>query len=88
LIVEKMRDGMHPKDAGMYALNRVKNFCMGDARYMNDKGEIRFNLQFYILDKKSQYAGVAMRGGEGRFYAVCDDNGPRHELMDSIYMDD
>jgi N4-(beta-N-acetylglucosaminyl)-L-asparaginase len=88
LIVEKMRDGMHPKDAGMYALDRVKDFCMGNERYMNDKGEIRFNLQFYILDKKSRYAGVAMRGGEGRFFAVCDDNGPRHELMDSIYMND
>ena len=88
LIVEKMREGMHPKDAGMAALMRVRDFCLGNPRYLNDKGEIRFNLQFYILDKKSQYAGVAMRGGEGRFYSVCDDNGPRHELMDSIYMND
>ncbi len=88
LIVEKMRDGMHPKDAGMYALERVRDFCMGNERYMNEKGEIRFNLQFYVLDKQSRYAGVAMRGGEGRFFAVCDDNGPRHELMDSIYMND
>ncbi|MCC3859674.1 N(4)-(beta-N-acetylglucosaminyl)-L-asparaginase [Pseudemcibacter aquimaris] len=88
LIVEKMREGMHPKDAGMYALNRIKDFCMGNERYMNDKGEIRFNLQFYVLDKKGRYAGVAMRGGEGRFFAVCDENGGRHELMDSIYMND
>ncbi len=88
LIVEKMRDGMHPKDAGMYALERVRDFCMGNERYMNEKGEIRFNLQFYVLDKQSRYAGVAMRGGEGRFFAVCDDNGPRHELMDSIYMNE
>lgn len=86
LIVEKMREGMHPKDAGMYALGRVRDHSMGNPRYMNDKGEISFNLQFYILDKKSQYAGVAMRGGEGRFYSVCDDNGPRHELMDALYM--
>ena len=88
LIVEKMRDGMHPKDAGMYALNRVKNMAMGNPGYLNEKGEVRFNLQFYILNKKSEYAGVAMRGGEGRFYSVCDDNGPRHELMDAIYMND
>lgn len=88
LIVEKMRDGMHPKDAGMYALKRVRDFSITNPRYVNEKGEIAFNLQFYILDKKSQYAGVSMRGGEGRFYSMCDDNGPQHILMDSIYMND
>ncbi|MBT5072598.1 MAG: glycosylasparaginase [Kordiimonadaceae bacterium] len=87
LIVEKMRDGMHPKDAGMYALNRVKDMALPNPGYRNEKGEIAFNLQFYILNKQGQYAGVAMRGGEGRFYSVCTDNGAEHVLMDAIYTD-
>ncbi len=88
LIVEKMRDGMHPKDAGMYALNRVKTTAMSNPGYLNDKGEIAFNLQFYILDKKGRYAGVAMRGGTERYYAVCTENGGEHLVMDSIYMNE
>ena len=87
LIVEKMREGMHPKDAGMFALNRVRDFSIDNPRYVNEKGEISFNLQFYILNKQGQYAGVAMRGGPGRFYSICDDNGGQHILMDSIYTD-
>lgn len=88
LIVEKMRDGMHPKDAGIYALRRVRDASINNPQYLNDKGEISFNLQFYILNKKSQFAGVSMRGGEGRFYSMCDDNGPQHLLMDALYMND
>ena len=88
LIVEKMRDGMHPKDAGMYALNRVKTMAEKSPGYLNDKGEIAFNLQFYILNKKGQYAGVAMRGGDERYYAMCDDNGAQHLVMDSIFWND
>jgi N4-(beta-N-acetylglucosaminyl)-L-asparaginase len=88
LIVEKMRDGMHPKDAGIYALRRVRDASIKNPQYLNDKGEISFNLQFYILNKKSQFAGVSMRGGEGRFYSMCDDNGPKHILMDALYMND
>ncbi len=88
LIVEKMRDGMHPKDAGIYALNRVKTMAETNPDYLNDKGEIAFNLQFYILDKKGRYAGVAMRGGEERYYAMCDENGAQHLVMDSLFWND
>lgn len=88
LIVEKMRDGMHPKDAGMFALNRVKDSSINNPRYVNDKGEIAFNLQFYILDKKNQYAGVSMRGAKDHYFAVADENGGRHEVMESIFWDD
>ncbi len=88
LIVEKMRDGMHPKDAGMFALQRVRDFCIDNPRYVNEEGEIAFNLQFYILNKKSEFAGVAMRGGPERYYSMCDDNGPQHLVMDSVYWED
>lgn len=88
LIVEKMRDGMHPKDAGMYALNRVKSSAQTNPNYLNEKGEIAFDLQFYILDKKGRYAGVAMRTGKESYYSMCDENGSKHLVMDGIYSKD
>ncbi len=85
LVVEKLREGKHPKDAGMYALNRVIEQSKVHSRFFNEKGEIAFNLNFYILDKKGQYAGVTMRGDENSFYAVHTENGGEHVVMDSIY---
>ena len=85
LIVEKMREGMHPKDAGMFALTRVRDMAITNPRYVNEKGEVAFNLQFYILDKQSRFAGVSMRGDAEHYYSMCDDNGAQHLVMDSIY---
>ena len=89
LIVELMRGGMHPKDAGMEALRRIrvntveKRLCRGD-------GNPNFNLSFYILNAKGEHAGVAMyaedddeRGtvgqNDGRVvrYCACTEAGPR-----------
>lgn len=88
LIVEKMRDGMHPKDAGMFALNRVRVMAESNPDYLNEKGEVAFNLQFYVLDKKGRYAGVAMRGDKAKYWSVCTENGGEHLVMDYIFSDD
>jgi N4-(beta-N-acetylglucosaminyl)-L-asparaginase len=83
LIVEFMRQGMHPKDAGMATLQRIASYTI-DPRLLNEDGQPRFNVSFYVLNKAGDYAGVAFYGGDRRF-AVCDENGPRHEPFDAYF---
>jgi N4-(beta-N-acetylglucosaminyl)-L-asparaginase len=76
LIVESMRRGMSPKDAGMEALKRIKANTV-EKRLLNGKGNPNFNIRFFVLNKKGEYAGVSMyRAGETK-YAVCTENGAR-----------
>jgi len=74
LIVEGMRRGLSPKDAGIEALKRIKANTI-EKRLLNSKGNPNFNIRFFALNKKGEYAGVAMyRAGETR-YSVCTENG-------------
>jgi N4-(beta-N-acetylglucosaminyl)-L-asparaginase len=74
LIVEEMRRGKSPKDAGMEALRRIKANTV-EKRLLNARGEPNFNIRFFALNKRGDYAGVAMyRAGETK-YAVCTENG-------------
>jgi len=83
LIVEFMRQGMTPKDAGMGALARIRDNTV-ESRLLNERGLPNFNVRFFILNKAGDYAGVAMYGtGEGAF-AVCDENGAREEPLEGL----
>jgi N4-(beta-N-acetylglucosaminyl)-L-asparaginase len=85
LIVEEMRRGKHPKDAGMEALKRIKANTI-EKRLLNDRGEPNFGINFYMLNKKGEYAGVAMYSpsdSPARF-AVCDEKGPRLEACEPL----
>ena len=74
LIVESMRRGMSPKDAGMEALKRIRANTV-EARLLNAGGNPNFNIRFFVINKRGEYAGVAMyRAGESKF-AVCTENG-------------
>ncbi len=73
LIVEEMRRGASPKDAGMTALQRVVANTV-EKRLLNGRGNPNFNLNFYILNVKGQHAGVSLYASR---YALCDENGPR-----------
>jgi N4-(beta-N-acetylglucosaminyl)-L-asparaginase len=74
LIVESLRRGMSPKDAGMEALKRIRANTV-EARLLNSKGNPNFNIRFFVLDKQGRHAGVAMyRAGETKF-ALCTENG-------------
>lgn len=76
LIVEAMRRGMSPKDAGMEALKRIRANTV-EKRLLNPRGLPNFNIRFFALDKQGRYAGVSMyRAGETRF-AVCTEQGPQ-----------
>jgi N4-(beta-N-acetylglucosaminyl)-L-asparaginase len=74
LIVEEMRRGMHPKDAGLDACRRIKANTI-EKRLLNNKGNPNFNINFYALNAKGEYAGVSMYPDAS--YAVCTEDGPK-----------
>ena len=85
LIVDEMRRGAHPKDAGMTALKRIKENTV-DTRLLNPRGLPNFGINFYILNKRGEHAGVSMFNEDGKQrYAVCDDKGARFESLDALY---
>jgi len=84
LIVEGLRRGMHPKDAGIEALKRVAANTM-EKRLLNDRGHPMFDLKFYVLDRQGRYAGLAMHGGKDKHYAVCTEGGPQTLTCDVLF---
>jgi N4-(beta-N-acetylglucosaminyl)-L-asparaginase len=57
-IVENMRHGMSPQEAGMDALQRIVH------NYNNDMNKLRFvDMTYYILRKDGAYAGVSLWEG-------------------------
>ena len=74
VIIEEMRRGASPKDAGMEVLNRIKNNTV-EKRLLNSRGLPNFGINFYILNKKGEFAGVTMY--EGSSFAICNENGPQ-----------
>ena len=83
LIVESMRRGMSPKDAGMEGLRRIKSNTV-EKRLLNARGEPNFNIRFFILNKRGEYAGVSMYSTGEASYALCTEKGaeaPRFEPL-------
>jgi len=83
LIVEFMRQGMSPKDAGMSALTRIAENT-AEARLLNGRGLPNFDVRFFILNKAGDYAGVALYGTGESTFAVCDENGAREEPLEGL----
>lgn len=81
LIVEEMRRGKSPKDAGMEALRRIKANTV-EKRLLNDKGLPSFGISFYILNAKGEHAGVSMYAGSS--YAICNENGAQTLTCDGL----
>ncbi|MBL8959945.1 MAG: N(4)-(beta-N-acetylglucosaminyl)-L-asparaginase [Gemmatimonadetes bacterium] len=83
LIVESMRRGLSPKDAGMEALKRIRANTI-EARLLNDKGNPNFNIRFFVLNKRGEFAGVSMyHAGETKF-AVCTENGAEARELEPL----
>ena len=87
-IVELMRQGEHPLDAGLEVLRRIARQLERQSRWqpalLNENGLPAFNLQFYVLGLSGDTAGVTLRGG-GR-YAVADpEGGPRRESLVPLF---
>jgi len=83
MIVEFMRQGMSPEDAGMAVLARVRDNTI-ESRLQNSRGLPGFDLRFFILNKAGEYAGVAMYGSAESAFAVCDENGAREEPLEGL----
>jgi N4-(beta-N-acetylglucosaminyl)-L-asparaginase len=84
LVVESMRQGMSPKDAGMTALRRICSMTI-QKRLLNDRGEPNFGISFYAVNVKGEYAGVTLRNpGGGAKYAVCTEDGPRSVPLEPL----
>jgi N4-(beta-N-acetylglucosaminyl)-L-asparaginase len=81
LIVEALRRGAHPKDAGMEALRRVVANTV-EKRLLNDRGKPNFGLNFYVLNARGEHAGVSMYPYR---YAICDESGPRTVATEALF---
>ncbi len=81
LIVEEMRNGKHPKDAGMEALRRIKANTI-EKRLLNSKGNPNFGINFYILNARGEFAGMTMYPGAS--FAICNEGGPQTLLCDAL----
>ncbi len=86
LIVEAMRNGLAPKDAGMAALKRVVANTI-EKRLLNARGRPNFNVVYYILNAKGDYAGVSLYESEKRpvQFAVCTEAGPRTVQAEALF---
>ena len=82
-IVEAMRRGAHPKDAGMAALRQIVDDTLCPT-LLNARRAPNFNVKFYIVNAAGEYAGVALYGGEAVRYAVCTGNGAELRVCDAL----
>lgn len=83
LIVEEMRRGAHPKDAGIEALRRVKAHTV-EKRLLDPRGLPNFNLKFYVVNRGGQYAGLSLYGGPKNQFALCTEKGPETLLCEPL----
>ena len=86
LIVENLRRGLSPKDAGLEACRRIQAHTV-EKRLLNSRGLPNFGISFYVLNSKGDYAGVSLyeerspdvlgpTPGKSNF-SVCTEEGPQ-----------
>ena len=84
-IVENMRHGMSPLEAGMDALKRIARNYDGNTKKLQ-----YMDMQYYILRKDGAYAGVTLwakrANGQEKYFAV-NDGTPRREKLVGLYPD-
>ncbi len=81
-VVENMRRGMSPKDAGIDALKRIVR------NYNGDMARLKFvSMHFYILRKDGEYAGVSLWSGSKEHPArfAIHDGSKRYENASYLY---
>jgi N4-(beta-N-acetylglucosaminyl)-L-asparaginase len=83
LVVENMRRGLNPKDAGMDALRRIKAATI-ERRLLNSRGEPNFNVNFYVLNARGDHAGVALYAASNATYGVCSENGAESRPIEAL----
>ncbi len=90
LAVEFMRQGMSPLQAVMQVMERV--VAMTEARLLDEHGRPYFDLEYYAVNKKGEYAAAcayqSANPDRPTRFAVCDDRGPRLEPFAYMYTAD
>jgi len=82
-IVEQMRRGLHPKDAGLEGLRRIKANTI-EKRLLNARGLPNFNIRFFVLNARGEFAGLAMYASGEKTYAVCTENGAEERPLEPL----
>ena len=83
LVVEFMRQGVSPEEAGLRAMQRIAEKTT-EPYLLRDDGKPAFGLNFYIVNKKGEYAGVNLYEGPRAKFAVHD--GKTNRLRESAYL--
>jgi N4-(beta-N-acetylglucosaminyl)-L-asparaginase len=81
VVIESLRQGMHPKDACLNACKRVAEFTRAKHLVTKD-GRPDFQVKYYCLDKSGRHGSASIYAG-GQ-YAVFDGKGQR--LEDSAFL--
>jgi len=86
-IVDELRAGRHPKDAGLEVLGRIVRQVERQARWqpalLGEDGRPAFGITFYVLGLDGTWAGVTLKGPPARF-AVADPDGVRLEPLEPL----
>ena len=87
MIVEQLRAGRAPLDAGMEVLRRMVRQVERQAKWqpalLGADGRPSFNIHFYVLGLDGRTAGVTLKGG-GKYAVATRDDGPRHVELEAL----
>lgn len=81
LAVELMRQGASPERALITVMQRA--IAMTERRLLDANGRPYFDLSYYAVNKRGEYAGASAY--EGATFAVCDAQGARLEQCVSLF---
>jgi N4-(beta-N-acetylglucosaminyl)-L-asparaginase len=81
-VVEQLRRGLSPVDAGLEVLKRIADRAKRLPRLLKDDGRPDFNVKFYVLDKKGRYAGCSLWSGSD--FILHD--GARARTLEAAYL--
>ncbi|MBK7874381.1 MAG: isoaspartyl peptidase/L-asparaginase [Planctomycetes bacterium] len=87
-VIELLRQGATPLDAGLEVLRRVTRQTQRQSRYqpelVDEKGIPSFGLHLYVLALDGTFAGVTLKG-EGQFAVADPEKGPRLERLVALH---
>jgi N4-(beta-N-acetylglucosaminyl)-L-asparaginase len=81
-VVENLRRGMSPEQAGLQVLERIVDRAKRLPRLLKEDGTPDFNVSFYVLDRKGAYAGCSIWSGS--YFTVND--GKENRRPETAYL--
>ena len=81
MAVEFMRQGLSPEESGLRVMKRILENTT-EPYLLDSEGKPKYSLNFYLLNKKGEYAGVTLY--KGRSFAVHD--GTENRIRESAFL--